>query len=205
MPAQTTFTHPLDGDQYFSISWPQLNNDLQAIAQWFYSDDGSAPAVTFPMMVWADASAGYVKQRNLANDDWHVIGKMATSSPEAPAVLGQLGCYLTAGAEASNVRRVTVQVGDARGDANADAVAGKRLVWVALATSSDGAPGGTHTAAIGTAGQILQQMTTDDLLLCETDANGTLEIDVTETSTTSVWVRAWCGQGQYTELEVAFA
>lgn len=205
MPAQTIFTHPMNGDVLWNLNFPILNDNLEAMASCFYSDDGSAPAVTYPMQLWADGSAGYMKQRNRANDTWQVVGKMATASPDAPAVWGQLGCYITAAAEAGNVRRVTIQIVDARGDANGDAIAGSRLVHVVLAASSDGAPGGTHTAAVGTAGQVLQELTADDLLLCQTDANGALEVDVTETNVTSVWVRAWTGDGEQSELEVAFA
>ncbi len=205
---QTTVTHPLDGDEVFPILWPKVNDNFKAVMTLFLSDDASEPAVNYPGQLFHDVSAGYVKIRNLADDGYLVIGKAMTASPVAPPVLGELGCYITKdseGDEGANIIRFSIQVGDVRADANMDAVAGERPVLVIVSATSNGAPGGTGTSAVGSAGQVLQELTAETVLLCQTDSTGLLEIDVTETGAKSLYVRAACGQGQFTELQGTWA
>lgn len=49
-----------------------VNSALQALAS--ISSGSSAPGTTYAYMLWFDTSAGFVKQRNAANDGWISLG-----------------------------------------------------------------------------------------------------------------------------------
>lgn len=55
-----------------------LNNALSAIVS--INSGSTAPASTFAYMLWADTTAGQLKQRNAANTDWVVIGTLGTEA-----------------------------------------------------------------------------------------------------------------------------
>ena len=54
-----------------------LNNALSAIVS--INSGSTAPATTFAYMLWADTTAGELKQRNAANNAWVVIGTLGTT------------------------------------------------------------------------------------------------------------------------------
>lgn len=184
-----------------------LNNNFLAVMGFHYSDDASAPPVTTPGMIWIDASAGYVKQRDDSDAAWNVVGTWAGS--DAPAALGVLGVKITKdteGTTASNTIRFTLQVTDARANAaGAVDIAGRRHLLVAISTSSFGAPAGTQTVAAGSTGVVLQELTSDQLMLVETDANGAAEIDVTVSGSGDRYLRASVGDSAVTELQGTWA
>lgn len=184
-----------------------LNDNFLAVMGFHYSDDGSAPPVTTPAMIWVDADAGLIKQRDDSDAAWNVIGKWAGS--DAPAVLGALGVKITKdteGTTASDVIRFTLQVTDARANAaGAVDIAGRRHLLVAISTSSFGAPAGPQTVAAGSTGVVLQELTADQLLLVETDASGTAEIDVTVTGSGDRYLRGSVGDSEVTELQGTWA
>lgn len=205
MPAQVTFTHPLDADELFPTLWPKLNADLEAIASWFWSTDGSAPATTLPNMVWVDESGGYVKQRNTDDDGWTVIGR-ATPDGQEPHHLGVLGCYVTAGAENSPSADdivATVQVTDARASAAARNVTGKRFALVVVAATSGGAPGGTQTLTV-TTGTLVASLDSNKVLLVESDSSGTIAVKVNASGATARYLRAAVGDGVPSEVTLTW-
>lgn len=94
---------------------------------------------------------------------------------------------IAAGAEAANVRRVTVQLKDENG-AN---VAAKTAVeiWLAISQANvnvAAVPDGGF--AVGTKGTIVKELVADQLALCVTDATGALEVDITESTAKSFFV-----------------
>lgn len=184
-----------------------LNNALIALASGHYSDDGTEPDVTYQGMLWIDASAGYVKRRNDSDDGWLVVGTWPGS--DAVPHLGVLGVYITKdteGTTASDTIRFSLQVADARGSASAVAVTGRRRVIVAIATSTHGAPGGTQTVTVSTGVEVADiGGSADQVLVCETDANGLLEIDVAVTGAGDRFVRACVGDGALAELQGTWA
>lgn len=103
-------------------------------------------------------------------------GDLAT----AQALLDALGVTITVAAEDTNVVNVAIQVigGDDQDiDANVHL-----LVWL---TDTEGAavvPGSAPSGgtAVGATGVVLVELTADVLFLAVTDANGNLELDVTE-------------------------
>jgi hypothetical protein len=98
----------------------------------------------------------------------------------AKALLDALGVTITVAAEDTNVVNVAIQVigGD---DQDVDANV-HLLVWL---TDTEGAavvPGTAPSGgtAVGATGVVLVELTADVLFLAVTDANGNLELDVTE-------------------------
>lgn len=55
-----------------------LNNALSAIVS--VNSGATAPASTFAYMLWADTTAGQLKQRNAANSAWIVIGTLGSAN-----------------------------------------------------------------------------------------------------------------------------
>jgi len=53
-----------------------LNNLVQAVGT--LNSGATAPADTFPFMLWADTTSGKLKQRNAANDNWIEKGDLAS-------------------------------------------------------------------------------------------------------------------------------
>lgn len=53
-----------------------LNNALSAIVS--INSGSTAPATTYAYMLWADITAGQLKQRNAANNAWVVIGTLGS-------------------------------------------------------------------------------------------------------------------------------
>ncbi len=85
-------------------------------------------------------------------------------------------CKVSAGAEATNVRRITLQVIDR---ANRDAV-GRWVVLVWLTPTSGGDPSATGNTVAAVAGTtVLQEITADAAYRLITDENGQAQIDVT--------------------------
>mgnify|MGYP006276663245 CR=1 FL=1 len=55
-----------------------LNNALSAIVS--INSGATAPASTFAYMLWADTTAGLLKQRDAANSAWITIGTLGSSN-----------------------------------------------------------------------------------------------------------------------------
>lgn len=53
-----------------------LNNALSAVVS--INSGSTEPATTYAYMLWADSTAGQVKQRNAANNAWVVIGTLGS-------------------------------------------------------------------------------------------------------------------------------
>lgn len=197
----------LAGGGVIKLDRVTINNNLFAVMGFHYSDDGSAPPETTPGMIWIDASAGYIKQRDDSDAAWNVVGVWAGS--DAPAHIGALGVKIskdTEGTTATDAIRFTLQVTDARANAgSAVNVAGRRHLLVAIATTTFAAPSGTQTVAIGSTGVMLQELTADQLLLVETDANGAAEVDVTVSGAGDRFLRGSVGDSAVTELQGTWA
>lgn len=91
----------------------------------------------------------------------------------------------TAGAEASNVRRFTLQVVNRRGKA----CFGPFALLVIIGTVDGGAPGGTQTVSVVT-GAMLQTITANQALIINTAANGSASIDITVSGAGTRYVQA---------------
>jgi hypothetical protein len=55
-----------------------LNNALAAVAT--INSGATAPSTTYAYQLWADTTAGQLKQRNAANSAWVVLGTLATAN-----------------------------------------------------------------------------------------------------------------------------
>lgn len=55
-----------------------MNSALGAVAT--LNSGASAPATTYPFMLWADSATGYLKQRNAANDAWVTVGVLGEAN-----------------------------------------------------------------------------------------------------------------------------
>ncbi len=176
-----------------------LNSNFEAIMALHYSDDGTAPPVTKQGLLWADAQAGYLKQRNESDSAWYVIGKLFASGD--PGHLGVLSTVVTKGTEAADVIRFTVQARDASGAVDQ---AGRRHVLIVVSASSFGAPGGTQTVTFNT-GTILVTHTANQIYLVESDATGMIEVDVNVSGAGSRYVRASVGDSEPVELDGTWA
>jgi len=55
-----------------------LNNALAAVAT--INSGAAAPSTTYAYQLWADTTAGQLKQRNAANSAWVVLGTLATAN-----------------------------------------------------------------------------------------------------------------------------
>lgn len=97
---------------------------------------------------------------------------------------------ITAGAEdGGGTRRITLQVMDRR---QAD-FPGRWIVAVWIATAAGGDPGGTQSVAVVT-GYAWRTVVADQAFEFVTDADGTIELDVTEAgAATRVFVAAVLG------------
>lgn len=202
MTAYNTIT-VLAGSDVVKTSRADLNNSLAAAFSLCYSDDASEPSETWPGQLWADASAGYLKQRFHGDDGWHVAGALApTDDGEAPHV-GVLGVYVTKEAEGTpgaNQIRFTFQVTDLRASASALVVKGRKVIRVIVAATTFAAPGGTQTVAV-TQGTLLKAHTADQLLEIETDSDGIAKITVEVSGSGDRFVRASVGDSDATELQ----
>lgn len=208
MPAQVTLTHPLSGDTAFPLWNTQINNDLEAIASNFYSDDNSAPAVQFPFQWRADmgsTNGPYLYLGNEAANAWFCVAKLDDADAVPPVFA--LGVYVskdTEGTVGANKIAFTLQVKDPRATLSAASITGRRRVLVVVATSTFGAPGGTQTLAV-TTGVLLKAHTADQLLEIETDVSGTAVVTVEVTGAGDRYVRASVGDGEATELQGTWA
>lgn len=205
MPAQVPFVHPLDPDDLDPVLLAQQNNNFEALASNFYSDDGSEPAVRFPFQWRFDRDVDLVKVGNEAADDWHVVGELA-GDDASPPVFG-LGVYVTKDAEGTagaNLITFSFQVCDLRADAAAVAVPGRRTLRIVLATSSFGAPAGTQTVVVVT-GVEIAVLSAGKVLDVETDEDGLAEITVEVSGAGDRFVRATCGHGKAYELSGTWA
>lgn len=86
-----TANYDFDGDQTFSNTETQINNNLAAIV----SNNSSAtdPSPTFAYMWWADTDTGFLKQRNAANSGWISILTLSTGQVlnlTAPPPIGSI-------------------------------------------------------------------------------------------------------------------
>ena len=63
-------------NQTFPLFRTDLNKNLGAIAT--NNSGATEPAITFPYMLWADTTAGLMKQRNAANDAWIEVWSLVT-------------------------------------------------------------------------------------------------------------------------------
>lgn len=112
-------------------------------------------------------------------------------SPAVAAELTErvLGVEISAGAEAADVRRITVQLTDAAGNNLADRAAVR--VWVSA--SDFGGPSSTgHTVALVTGTSLTTILSNADYRLL-TDATGAIELDVTAAGAGSLYVMAEVG------------
>lgn len=94
-------------------------------------------------------------------------------------------CRVSAGAEATNIRRVTIQVMDRlKRD-----VPGRWVILVYLSPTSGGAPSSTgNTVAAVTGTTVLQTVTANAAYRLLTDENGQAQIDVTISGAASRFV-----------------
>jgi len=107
---------------------------------------------------------------------------------------------ITAGAEAANVRRFTIQVVDRMGKEW-----GRRwLVQFWTTDTASGAPSGSHTLAF-VAGTAIQTIAANQHYLAETDANGKIVVDLTVAGVSSRWVKACVVEQINDSGEVAWA
>lgn len=60
-----------------------LNNALAAIVT--NNSNATEPATTYPYMLWADTTAGQLKLRNAANDEWNVLQSVVNSGVAPPS------------------------------------------------------------------------------------------------------------------------
>lgn len=71
--------HDMVLDNQSGLSFRQdLNNALSALVG--LSSGAVAPSTTYGYQLWADTTAGQLKQRNAANSAWVVIGTLGTAS-----------------------------------------------------------------------------------------------------------------------------
>lgn len=71
--------HDMVLDNQSGLSFRQdLNNALSALVG--LSSGATAPSTTYAYQLWADTTAGQLKQRNAANSAWVVIGTLGTAS-----------------------------------------------------------------------------------------------------------------------------
>jgi hypothetical protein len=71
--------HDMVLDNQSGLSFRQdLNNALSALVG--LSSGAVAPSTTYAHQLWADTTAGQLKQRNAANSAWVVIGTLGTAS-----------------------------------------------------------------------------------------------------------------------------
>lgn len=208
MPAQVTFTHPLDADELFPTQWPKLTANFQALASNFYSDDDSQPAERFPFQWFADMGATngrYLKVSNEAADAWFYVAKLDNGDAVPPVFA--LGCWITKDAEGTaGADKITfsVQVKDVRSSSGADNVTGRRLVTFIVAATSFAAPGGTQTLVVVTGTQVAA-LDAGKVLLVETDSTGLAEVTVEVTGAGDRFVRAMVGHGEPVELQGTWA
>lgn len=210
MVTQPTTSYPFPPSSEIA-TWPGAQDDnLKGTRTLGYSDDASEPTELFSCQLFMDGATDYIKQHTVqttGSPAYFVVGKFSADD-SSPPHWGVLGCYLTKDAEgttASDTIRFSIQITDARASASADALAGRRRVTVIVSTSSFGAPAGTQTVAAGSTGLVLVETTADQVLECETDANGLLEIDITVSGAGDRFVRAYVGDSEPTELQGTWA
>ena len=75
----------IPGPETLSVSRPKLNANFETIAALFYG--ATAPTRTFPYMLWADTTTGYIQQRSAADD---AVAKKKFEERRAPQFLGGL-------------------------------------------------------------------------------------------------------------------
>lgn len=92
---------------------------------------------------------------------------------------------ITAGSEAANVRRVTIQLVNRR----REAIKARVPITVLIATTQSGTPTNSQTASVN-AGTLYATYTTNAALLILTDADGKIELDVTVAGAATRWVTA---------------
>lgn len=90
------------------------------------------------------------------------------------------------GTTAANTIRFTGQLKDLGGTNLSE----QRLAHVWVSTADKGAPGGGHTAAIGTKGIIITTLVANTDYIILTDATGAFELDVTIAGVATLWVMA---------------
>jgi hypothetical protein len=208
MPAQVPITHPLDGYEKWRTLFPKVNDNFEALASNFYSDDNSAPAERFPFQWRADmgsTNGPYLYLGNEAADDWFCVAELDNADAVPPVfALGVLVTKDAEGTSGANKIKFSCQVTDPRGTVGAAAVTGRRLLTVIVATTSNGAPGGTQTLAVVT-GALVATLAAGTVLLVETDADGLAEVTLEVTGAGDRYVRASCGQGRAFELQGTWA
>lgn len=142
--------------------------------------------------------------RDLAVTTGKLADSGVTAAKLADAVADGAGGTptVTAGAEAADVRRLTLQATDLQGNA----LAGRRLLRFWLADASYGAETGTAPSGgvVFVAGASLQTITASKQYVCITDAAGQVQIDVTHVGAITWHAHAADGSRIGT-LPVAFA
>lgn len=111
---------------------------------------------------------------------------VATTHLDA-TLAGKLGQLSIGDSNGASPRTVTLQVKDAQGNN----LAGAALIQVGVYQDVDGAAEATDaTLAVGATGSLVRTVTTGKVLICKTDANGTLTVTVTDTVSETVYLLA---------------
>jgi hypothetical protein len=126
------------------------------------------------------------------------IDVQVPSDPSSPAQLRQfaqqvrrsmqqhtIDARITAGDEAANVRRITIQIVNRR----REAMAGRFPVDVLIATTQSGTPSNSQTTAV-VAGTLGDTYINNAWLKLLTDADGKIQLDVTIAGAATRWVTA---------------
>lgn len=92
---------------------------------------------------------------------------------------------MAAGAEASNVRRITIQLVNRK----REPIAARVPMTVLIATSRSGAPSNSQTVSVA-AGVTLDTYTANAALLILTDGDGKIQLDVTVSGAATRWITA---------------
>ncbi|NBW09406.1 MAG: hypothetical protein EBR82_15430 [Caulobacteraceae bacterium] len=116
-----------------------------------------------------------------AATDGQLFAREAMAYSRSP----QLAVRVTAGAEASNIRRFTLRVVNRRGK---DCL-GLFALLVVIGTAAAGGPAGTQTVSI-VSGATVQTIASNQAFILFTAANGVAELDVTVVGASSRYVRA---------------
>ncbi len=102
---------------------------------------------------------------------------VANAIRDASELLGidRVRAVITAGTEAANVRTITVQCVDRRGQAKA----GRFVLLAIIETASYGGPAGAQTVGTPSVGTILHTLTANQSLVLVTGADGRVVFDLT--------------------------
>lgn len=102
---------------------------------------------------------------------------MANAIRDTSELLGidRVRAVVTAGTEAANVRTITIQCVDRRGQAKT----GRFVLLVVIETASYGGPAGAQTVGTPSTGTILHTLTANQSLVLVTGADGSAVFDLT--------------------------